>query len=261
MLLTALAVFSICLLASTAGAICGIGGGVIIKPVLDAMHIMDVHQVSFLSSCTVLCMSAYSVFASLKGDPVPLRRKTVWPLGIGAAIGGLLGRALYSAIGKRADFVAFLQAACLFVLLLGTLIYMLREKTIRTHDTDSSPVSALIGLSLGFFSSFLGIGGGPFNLVVLSFFFSMDTKVAARHSLCVILVSQTANILSAFVSGSVPSVSPTMLLLMAAGGIGGGIVGRRINKKLTAADVKKLFLALLLVIIGACIYNMLRAVQ
>ena len=48
------AVLCICLAASTVGAICGIGGGVIIKPVLDAMQIMTVQQVSFLSGCTVL---------------------------------------------------------------------------------------------------------------------------------------------------------------------------------------------------------------
>ena len=32
-------IFIICLLASVIGGICGIGGGVIIKPVLDAMGI------------------------------------------------------------------------------------------------------------------------------------------------------------------------------------------------------------------------------
>ncbi|MEI3183290.1 MAG: sulfite exporter TauE/SafE family protein [Lachnospiraceae bacterium] len=38
-------------------------------------------------------------------------------------------------------------------------------------------------------SSFLGIGGGPINLVVLLYFFSMDTKAAAQNSLYIILFS------------------------------------------------------------------------
>ena len=47
--------------ASVVGAICGIGGGVIIKPLLDAFGIAGVAEISFLSGCTVLSMSCYSV--------------------------------------------------------------------------------------------------------------------------------------------------------------------------------------------------------
>ena len=52
---------AVSLLASVAGAICGIGGGVIIKPVLDLFGLASVSTISFLSGCTVLSMSAYSV--------------------------------------------------------------------------------------------------------------------------------------------------------------------------------------------------------
>ena len=38
--------FLICFFASVIGAICGIGGGVIIKPVLDAFQMMDVSTIS-----------------------------------------------------------------------------------------------------------------------------------------------------------------------------------------------------------------------
>ena len=45
--------FLVSFLASTAGAICGIGGGVIIKPVLDLFQMASVSTISFLSGCTV----------------------------------------------------------------------------------------------------------------------------------------------------------------------------------------------------------------
>ena len=51
--------------ASVAGAICGIGGGVIIKPLLDALNIASVEEISFLSGCTILSMSCYSVGKSV----------------------------------------------------------------------------------------------------------------------------------------------------------------------------------------------------
>ena len=49
---------AVSLLASAAGAVCGIGGGVLIKPVLDAFGVLDVASISFLSGLTVLSMSA-----------------------------------------------------------------------------------------------------------------------------------------------------------------------------------------------------------
>ena len=47
--------------ASIIGAICGIGGGVIIKPVLDASGALLPGTINFLSGCTVLAMTCYSV--------------------------------------------------------------------------------------------------------------------------------------------------------------------------------------------------------
>ena len=57
--------FVVSLLASISGAICGIGGGVIIKPVLDLLQTDSVATISFLSSFTVLAMSCYSVLKNL----------------------------------------------------------------------------------------------------------------------------------------------------------------------------------------------------
>ena len=58
--------FVVSILSCTVGSICGIGGGVIIKPVLDATGIMGVSSISFLSGCTVLAMSVVSVYKNLR---------------------------------------------------------------------------------------------------------------------------------------------------------------------------------------------------
>ena len=57
--------------ASVVGAICGIGGGVLIKPLLDAFGVLSVASISFLSGCTVLSMSCYSVVKAKKAE-IPL---------------------------------------------------------------------------------------------------------------------------------------------------------------------------------------------
>lgn len=49
--------FLVTFAACVIGTICGMGGGIIIKPVLDAMGVMSVSTVTFLSGCTVIAMS------------------------------------------------------------------------------------------------------------------------------------------------------------------------------------------------------------
>lgn len=119
-------------------------------------------------------------------------------------------------------------------------------------------VCGAIGLVLGVMSSFLGIGGGPINLVVL--FFSMDTKTAAENSLYIILFSQIASLFASLLTRTVPEFSLGMLLLMAAGGICGGICGRSVNKKMESRRVDQLFIALMIFMIFINLYNIYKFV-
>ena len=253
--------FVVSLLASVAGAICGIGGGVIIKPTLDLFHLASVSTISFLSSCTVLSMSCYSVVKGMLARDSAVDLRTGTPLAIGAAVGGIAGQSLFSAV--RAMFanqntVGAVQALCLFVITCGTLIYTLRKQHIRTKEVQSVAACVLIGLALGVMSSFLGIGGGPINLVVLGFFFSMPTKTAAQNSLYIILFSQVTSLLSTLLTGNVPAFESLALVLMVTGGIGGGMLGRKLNRRMNNSAVDKLFIVLMLIIMCISLWNTYR---
>lgn len=252
-----LVLFLIALAASVIGAICGIGGGVIIKPVLDMFGVASVATISFLSSCTVFSMSLYNVGRSLVSKSNSIEVSTGTPLAIGAAIGGICGNLLFSliksAIGSNVAGAA--QSICLMLLTLGTLVYTLVKRKIKTKNESNKTVCVVIGFALGVFSSFLGIGGGPFNLVVLHYFFGMDTKKAAANSLYIILFSQATNLFVSLVSHSIPPFETSALILMVCGGVGGGILGRLVNQKIDNKTVDALFLGLLFVIILICIYN------
>ena len=108
---------------------------------------------------------------------------------------------------------------------------------------------------------FLGIGGGPINLVVLYFFFSMDTKTAAANSLYIILFSQLASLLSTLVTRTVPAFRWPVLLVMVGGGVGGGVVGRMLNKRMDNKLVDRLFIGLMAVIVLICVYNVYRGLS
>ena len=254
--------FVIAFLSSIVGAICGIGGGVVIKPVLDMLQMGTPATINFLSGCTVLSMSLYSVTKSLRTGGSKADTSTGTPLALGAAIGGVVGKELFSAVKEffgGSPMVGGVQAVALGIITLGTLLYTMNKSRIRTRRTSGIPVCLIIGLLLGIMSSFLGIGGGPINLVVLGYFFSMDTKTAAANSLYIILFSQAASLLATLITASVPEFRILALVLMVAGGIGGGIVGRNLNRKMDNHAVDKLFICLMVVIVGICIYNAVRA--
>jgi len=252
---------AVSLFASILGAICGIGGGVIIKPVLDATGAVGVSTGSFLSGCTVLSMSIISVLKSIrnKNNVIEIRKGTL--LAIGAAVGGLAGKSLFQLIYKvfpDKGRVGAVQAAILIIITIGTLIYTIKADKIKTHHIEHAAPCMAIGLVLGLISAFLGIGGGPINIVMLSFFFSMGTKQAAANSLYIIMFSQLASLSGTVISHEVPEFNALALLLMVAGGVAGGMIGGRINKKIDSKTVNKLFISLMAAIVLINIYNVIR---
>lgn len=250
--------FCVSFFASVAGAICGIGGGVIIKPVLDMFGLADAETISFLSGCTVLSMSCYTVCknAALRDNKVDYHTGT--PLAIGAALGGILGKQLFGTIitiFSDLNAVGAVQSICLAVITLGTFVYTIFKKHIKGLHIENRFACAVIGLVLGLMSSFLGIGGGPINLIVLFYFFGMETKTAAQNSLYIILFSQITSLLTTLVTCSVPEFAVPTLVMTIAGGIGGGMIGRALNKRMNNRAVDKLFLTLMGIIILISIYN------
>lgn len=252
--------FLICITATTLGAISGIGGGVIIKPVMDALGGMSVSTISFLSGCTVLAMSVVSVLRS-RGGEAKIDPKQGTLLALGGAVGGVAGKWVFdivkSAFGND-GLVGSIQSVLMIILTLGVLIYVLNKSRIRTLRVTNSAACLAIGLALGLMSAFLGIGGGPINLAVLYFFFSMDTKTAALNSLYIILFSQTASFASTVLQGKVPEFDWITLAVMAVGGILGGFIGRAFSKKMSSRQVDILFRCMLILITAISCYNLYR---
>ena len=253
--------FLVSILSSLAGSICGIGGGVIIKPVLDATGIMSVSSISFLSGCTVLAMSIVSVYKNIRAKSAKLDVKIATALAVGAAAGGVIGKTMFqslkTAVGDE-NLVGLVQAAVLIVITLGTLIYTIYKARIKTKEYRQVWLCIVIGIILGVMSSFLGIGGGPLNLVVLASLFSMSTKEAALSSLYIIMFSQITSLVQTVATGSIPDVQIWYFASMVIGGIAGGTIGSKINKKIKEEDVNKLFIFLMVVIVLINIYNVVR---
>ena len=81
--------YLITFLACIIGTICGMGGGIIIKPVLDATGLMSVATITFLSGCTVIAMALWSIGKNLLKGESELDVRTTGLLAVSAAAGGL----------------------------------------------------------------------------------------------------------------------------------------------------------------------------
>ncbi|MDD3336730.1 MAG: sulfite exporter TauE/SafE family protein [Eubacteriales bacterium] len=253
----------VCVLSTMLGAISGIGGGVLIKPMLD-LTIPDLGMpvISLLSSCAVLSMSLFSVGKNyLQKNPQVLKLNVGIPLAIGSTVGGVLGKLLFNEISKAlaADvLVKSVQNGLLFLLMSIVLINALRKNDEKALRERPAGMGLTVGLVLGLLSAFLGIGGGPLNMLALTGIYCMLHKEAALYSLFIIIFSQTAGIATALISGGSLPAFP-LLMTACLSGILGGMIGRSLSKRMSNQAVKTLYNVAIAFILALCAFNIISA--
>lgn len=246
----------IVLIATTVGSISGVGGGVLIKPVLDAVTDLTSSQISFLSGTTVLIMTIVSLLRTKNLKSI-LSIQTVF-LGLGAAVGGLAGKELFNllkAAVSKDSLVFIAQNAVLAIMVVTVLIYTIKKDTIKKLSITNKFTVTAAGLFLGILSSFLGIGGGPINIMALSYLFSMDTKTCVVNSLFTIFLSQSFSFMSTAITGF-PQVDFVLLAEMGLLGVIGAIIGKNLSRKMDSRKTDILFICLNIVIIAITIFNL-----
>jgi hypothetical protein len=252
--------FVISLAASIVGAISGIGGGVIIKPVLDSIGSFDVRTISFLSGNTVLAMTISTLVQSRKNE-IRIDKKKSTFLALGGIIGGLMGKYLFDIIRStygNEQVIGETQSLLLMLLIGGVIVFTVYKEKIKPHRFGNIFFCISTGVLLGGIASFLGIGGGPINLTILYLFFAMDSKSAALNSIYIIFFSQLTNLIFTVVMGNVPEFPPLTMLLMITGGVVGGITGSMITKRMSHKGVDYLFTGVMVVIVFINLCNFIR---
>lgn len=248
------------LVATIFGALAGLGGGVIIKPVLDLLGHYDVVTISILSAATVLAMSSVSLLNSIKSD-IKLNVKTSLKLASGSVAGGLVGKTLFNYIVKlidASDLVTAIQAAMIGLFMVAIYIFIKHREKMNMYQLQNSLLVVSIGFILGLLAAFLGIGGGPFNVAILALCFSMGPKESSLNSIFIIWFSQiSALLLIAFTSGF-SQFDLSMLFFMIPGGIVGGYLGSRLLRLINDKIVEKIFMVGIIVIILINAFNVVR---
>ena len=203
-------------------------------------------------------MALVSTVKTRKENKNVIKNTQLQILALGASIGGILGKKAFDILLKKwlnPNSVGFIQSVILIIITIIIAFYNKYKYKIKMVHLKSSISVMILGLIMGIMSSFLGIGGGPINIALISYFLSLDSKTTALYSIYVILFSQISSLLLTLFTGSVPIVKVAYLIVMIVGGVLGGVLGSKISIKLTNKNIDTIFNYVLFAIIIISIYN------
>lgn len=253
-------VFFIVLFACSLGSVSGIGGGIIIKPLMDAMGGFSVASVNAMASVTVLTMTTVSILKSRK-NARGINWRIVIFFAIGSMAGGVLGNTMlaeFIANAANEAMVTIVQSVFQILLVILVILNEFFGDKIPHYHIKSPSVMMFIGVFLGIIAAFLSIGGGLFNRPLLIILVSMASKTAVFSSLCIIFFAQASNVITMGITTHFANIDPNIIGFMMVAAVLGGYIGGSIATKVNEKYFDRLFLMTLIVILGLNGFNLMR---
>ncbi|CAJ2236275.1 sulfite exporter TauE/SafE family protein [Fructilactobacillus sanfranciscensis] len=248
------------------GSILGIGGGMIITPVLTLGFGLDIKYAIGASIIAVIATSSGATIAYLKDNVLNLR--VAMFLEIATSIGAIMGALLTGVI--RPVFLYLLFGLLLFFSG-ANMVRKLWGKQVPTNaDSDDSiakklklngsyydknlhkqvdykvtnvPSGITIMFGAGIASGLLGIGSGAFKVIAMDTFMKMPLKPSSSTSNLMMGVTAAASATIYFFNGS---ILPQIAVPMALGIIVGAAVGSRVMQIMPVRMLRMIFIPILL---------------
>ena len=159
------------LVAGVLAGLFGIGGGIVIVPVLETAlgfagvdPAIRMHVAVGTSLATIIPTSISSARAHHRRQSVDVDIVRRWALFV--LVGALLGAWIASKV--HSDVLAIVFASLAFLVAMKMLF--LPESRNLTAEVPRGPLVSVIPVSIGCFSSMMGIGGGTFSVMTLTLF-------------------------------------------------------------------------------------------
>lgn len=261
-----LLIFGISILAGSLGAILGIGGGAILIPALTLGLGIHIRYAIGVSIITVIATSSGAAAAYVK-DRLTNIRVAIF-LEMATTIGAVIGVSLTGILRPQFLYV-------LFGLVLFQSAYAMWKKKDSTHLSSSTahpwanymklnssfldpairqhvsysvlrvPLGFLMMLVAGMLSGLLGIGSGILKVLAMDRAMGLPIKVSSSTSNFMIGVTAAASAGVYFQRGD---IIPELAAPVALGVLVGAWIGSRLMQRISAQKIRKLFVAVLLVI-------------
>ncbi|ERL64260.1 sulfite exporter TauE/SafE family protein [Schleiferilactobacillus shenzhenensis] len=255
------------LFAGVMGAILGIGGGMIITPVLTIMMGIDIKYAIGASIIAVIATSSGATIAYIKDDLLNLR--VAMFLEIATTVGAISGALLTGVVPHGVLYVFF------GLLLLYSSTNMIRKlrgtaderyqpvtpdkwseklnlngsyRDIIAHQNVDYQVRNVPGgfammFGAGIASGLLGIGSGAFKVIAMDTIMKMPLKPSSATSNLMMGVTAAASATVYFFNGS---IQPQIAAPLAIGILLGATVGTRIMQHLPSRVIRMIFIPILL---------------
>lgn len=244
------------LVATTLGAVAGLGGGVIIKPLLDLVGYHDPATINLYSCIAVFTMCCVSLTRQLRAG-FSFDKGMVLSVSMGSLLGGIAGERVFTALTGSFDshLVKVVQAGILAVVLGLIFLYTLRQDEMPSWRLTNLASIFAAGFALGAVAVFLGIGGGPLNMCALSLLFALGAKEGAVYSLAIIFFSQLSKLVLSAVGGTLWSADLSFVPFVVVPAIAGGFIGTFFNRRLSEEGVRRTYLFVMALLPLISLYN------
>lgn len=231
----------------------GIGGGIVIVPVLVALFGQPFpNAVAASLAALMMPVGLLAVMAYYRAGKLKIRIAA--PIAVGLVFGGLIG----AGVALNLPVTTMQRLYALFLLYVSWRFIEPRKWLTERRNgstvaaTSEAPVTLawyfllLVGLVAGVISGMFGVGGGIVMVPALVTLLRFDQKLAVGTSLAAMLPPVTlGSVLSYYQSGL---LDVPMAAFIALGLIGGSFIGARIALGLPEKTVKRLYGLFLLVV-------------
>lgn len=255
-MVTGVIYFIVIILADTVGALTGMGGGVIIKPVFDTIGAHDLVSISFYSSTAVFTMAIVSTIQQYRNG-IQIRWHLASSIIFGSILGGVIGNAAFEQlllILANDSKVQWIQIIITIASLLFALLYTIKKW--KPFNLANLSWYFVVGLLLGFLASLLGIGGGPINVALLMLCFGIPIKEATVYSISTILFSQLSKLIAiAVTTDGYQIFDLSMLIAIIPGAIIGALIGSKLSYVLKDKSVLTAYQIIVILVIILNISN------
>lgn len=268
-----LTLFTIAIVAGCLGAILGLGGGVIMVPVLTLGYGIHIRYAIAASLISIVATSSGAAASYLKDNLTNLRVGVL--LEVGTVSGAVVGFLLASYVKSQFLFLAFGS----FLLFSAVAMLRKREESISTtghpwsdklnlnssypdskgheikYKVEQVPFALLAMFGAGVTSALLGVGGGVMKVIAMDGAMKLPIKVSSATSNFMIGVTASASAGAYLLKGD---VVPSIAAPVATGIIIGSYFGAKLMIRLPAPTIRKIFVIVLIVISTQMIFEGLK---
>ena len=237
------------------GALAGVGGGVIITPVLALYFHLPIHQAIGVSLVAVIATSTATSSVHVERHVTDVRLGMILELSttIGAAIAAVI--AVY--VNKRAIAVLFVVFLLYSASTIVKRAWNSRKEKLQTeippYEPHNYPAGMTVALFAGAMSGLLGVGGGVIKVPAMYMFMGVPLRVATATSNFMIGVTAAA---SAYIYYGRGDVHLTVAAPLVAGVFAGSLVGARLAPKVRSIYVLTLFIGVTVWLAGQMIFKL-----